>query len=163
MNWNEAEELMKTARNKKKGKPIGNNTRLYFTTAEEIKGTRGWNHNLTYSFEKSKTDAFPYYTIRLHGNRIIDIYEDRILPSDGGWQSVTTKARLNEHLPIPFYVFQKNWEWFIRDMNTKPNETLVYPFGDVYHIHNERGVMLYSTHPKHPEVYGDDEEEGDDE
>ena len=23
MNWNEAEELMKTARNKKKGKPIG--------------------------------------------------------------------------------------------------------------------------------------------
>jgi|8_EtaG_2_1085327.scaffolds.fasta_scaffold12079_5 hypothetical protein len=177
MNWNEAEELMKTARNKKKGKPIGNNTRLYFTTAEEIKGTRGWNHNLTYSFEKSKTDAFPYYTIRLHGNRIIDIYEDRILPSDGGWQSVTTKARLNEYLPRGFRVFQKNWEWYLED--TYANTS--FPFGDVYYISTKdivsfvngewsSKVMLYSTHPKYPEVYGnalfgmlDDEEEGEDE
>jgi len=143
MNWNEAEELMMTARDKKKGKPIRNNTRLYF-------------NDLGVGREK-------YYTIRLHGNLIMLIYRDRVMLSDGGWQTVTTKARLNEYIPRGFYVFQKNWEWFIRDMNTKPNETLVYPFGDVYHIHNERGVMLYSTHPKYPEVYGDDEEEGDDE
>jgi len=146
MNWNDAEELMKTARNPEKGKPIGNNTRLYFT--EEVKGTRGWNNNLTY---------FPHYTIRLHGNRIIDIYKDRIVPSDGGWQTVTTKARLNEYLPRGFRVFQKDWQWFLRTnfMGTP----LVFDFSDVFYISTKdnRKVMLYSTHPKYPEVYSENE------
>jgi len=156
MNWNEAEELMMTARDRNKGKPIGNNTRLYFTET---------------------TFGEDYYTIRLHGNRIIDIYEDRILPSNGGWQTVTTKARLNEYIPRGFRVFQKNWEWYLED--TYANTS--FPFGDVYYISTKdivsfvngewsSKVMLYSTHPKYPEVYGnapfgmlDDEEEGEDE
>ena len=135
MNWNEAKELMTTARDKTKGKPIGNNTRLYFESA--------WKET--------------HYSIRLHGNEIMQIYSDRIVPLDGGWQTVTTKARLNEHLPQGFYVFQKNWEWFIKvietqsqDMNTNADEATVYPFGDVYWIHNDNRVMLYSTHPNYP-------------
>ncbi|RZD54492.1 MAG: hypothetical protein CXT67_00315 [Methanobacteriota archaeon] len=81
------------------------------------------------------------------------IHKDRIELLDGGWRTVTTKARLNEHLPQGFYVFQKNWEWFIQDMNTNADEATVYPFGDVYWIHNDNRVMLYSTHPKYPQVY----------
>tara|TARA_R110002074_G_scaffold114680_1_gene245157 strand:- start:3795 stop:4208 length:414 start_codon:yes stop_codon:yes gene_type:complete len=131
MNWNEAKELMTTARDKTKGKPIGNNTRLYFESA--------WKEK--------------HYDIRLHGNVIMQIYKHHIELSDGGWRTVTTKARLNEHLPQGFYVFQKNWEWFIQDMNTNADEPLVYPFGDVYWIHNDNRVMLYNTHPKYPEVY----------
>jgi len=82
------------------------------------------------------------------------------VPMDGGWQTVTTKARLNEHLPIPFYVFQKNWEWFMQDTSVTnpddPDKAVVYPFSDVYYIHHERWtnnyrVMLYSTHPKYPD------------
>ena len=126
MNWNTAQRLMTTARDKTKGKPIGNNTRLY----ERLGNT---------------------YEIRLHGNVIMQIYKNRIELSDGGWQTVTTKARLNEHLPQGFYVFQKDWEWFIQDMNTNTDEATVYPFGDVYYIHNDNRVMLYSTHPKFPQ------------
>tara|TARA_Y100000385_G_C13080210_1_gene633486 strand:+ start:1336 stop:1794 length:459 start_codon:yes stop_codon:yes gene_type:complete len=146
MKWNEAQRLMTTARDKTKGKPIGNNTRLYFESA--------WGEK--------------HYTIRLHGNVIMKIYRDRIVPLDGGWRTVTTKARLNEHLPQGFYVFQKDWEWFLQDMYATnpddPDKALVYPFGDVYYIstkdfasfvHGELSskVMLYSTHPKYPEVY----------
>ncbi len=134
MNWFAAQRLMTTARNPEKGKPIGNNTRLYFT-------------------ESTFGDVDDYYSVRLHGNQIMQIYRDRIIPMDGGWQTVTTKARLNEHLPQGFYVFQKNFEWFLQDMNTNADEPLVYPFGDVYYIHSDNRVMLYSTHPKFPQVY----------
>lgn len=138
MNWNAAEKLMTTARDKTKGKPIGNNTRLYFCDA-------GAGHE-------------SFYNIRLHGNIIMRIYRDRVVPLDGGWRTVTTKARLNEHLPRGFRVFQKNWEWYIQDMyyhqlNTNADEPLVYPFDDVQWIHNDNRVMLHSTHPKYPEVY----------
>ena len=138
-----AKKLMATARNPEKGKPIGNNTRLYFHNAGE------YNEN--------------YYTIRLHGNVIMMIYPDRVVPLDGGWRTVTTKARLNEHLPQGFYVFQKNWEWFIQDMHVTPaaDEPTVYPFGDVYWIHNDNRVMLSSTHPKYPQVYEKDDVDWD--
>jgi hypothetical protein len=142
MNWNEAYELMKTARDKTKGKPIGNNTRLYFESA--------WKET--------------YYSIRLHDNEIMRIYKDRIVPLDGGWQTVTTKARLNEHLPQGFYVFQKNWDWFIRAPSKNINEPFVYDFGDVKWIHNNMWfgrVMLYSTHPDYPEEYSENELNGD--
>lgn len=138
MKWFAAERLMATARNPEKGKPIGNNTRLYFNPC--------WDEEQPPLYED-------FYDIRLHGNSIIHIYRDRIVLTDGGWKTHTTKARLNEHLPQGFYVFQKNFEWFIQDMNINADEPLVYPFGDVYHIHNDNRVMLYSTHPKYPEVY----------
>lgn len=150
MNWNEAKELMKTARDMTKGKPIGNNTRLYFYDA-------GVGHE-------------NYYTIRLHGNIIMQIFRYRIVPSDGGWQTVTTKARLNEYLPRGFRVFQKNWVWYLEDTYVNTS----FPFGDVYYLstidlvyHGRQEwsskVMLYSTHPKYPEVYEEDELDGDDE
>jgi hypothetical protein len=141
MNWFAAQRLMATVKNPEKGKPIGNNTRLYFHDA-------GIGHE-------------SYYNIRLHGNQIMQIYLDRIVPMDGGWRTVTTKARLNEHLPQGFYVFQKNGDWFIQDMNTNADEATVYPFGDVYYIHNDNRVMLYSTHPKYSEVYGKDDVDWD--
>jgi hypothetical protein len=46
-------------------------------------------------------------------------------------------------------------------MNTNADEATVYPFGDVYYIHNDNRVMLYSTHPKYPEVYGKDDVDWD--
>ena len=41
---------------------------------------------------------------------------------DGGWQSNTTKSRLNAlcyELATGFGVFQKNWEWFVSDYANK--------------------------------------------
>ena len=53
----------------------------------------------------------------LHGNKIAEVGEGFIVLMDGGWQSVTTKSRLNailaEHGLPGECVFQKNFEWFV--------------------------------------------------
>lgn len=59
--------------------------------------------------------------VRLHGNLIAEIDDDSIKVYDGGWQSNTTKSRLNailsEHGVAGECVFQKNFEWFVRLWN----------------------------------------------
>ena len=54
----------------------------------------------------------------LHGNLIARIGETWIELFDGGWQSNTTKSRLNailqEHGCPGERVFQKNFEWFVQ-------------------------------------------------
>ena len=60
-------------------------------------------------------------SVYLHNNLIAEITDDSIKLYDGGWQSVTTKSRLNailsEHGVTGEGVFQKNFEWFIRLWN----------------------------------------------
>ena len=57
----------------------------------------------------------------LHGNLIAEIGDTFLRLFDGGWQSNTTKSRLNailrEHGAGGECVFQKQWQWFIT-MNT---------------------------------------------
>ena len=59
--------------------------------------------------------------VRLHGNKIAEVGDDFIKLFDGGWQSNTTKSRLNaildEHGIAGEGVFQKNFTWFIRLYN----------------------------------------------
>ena len=58
--------------------------------------------------------------VRLHGNHIATITDDSVILFDGGWQSNTTKSRLNAILHEFAYgvgVFQKNWEWFVCNNN----------------------------------------------
>jgi len=54
----------------------------------------------------------------LHGNKIAEVGEGFIVLMDGGWQSTTTKSRLNAILAengLPGEcVFQKNFEWNVR-------------------------------------------------
>ena len=41
---------------------------------------------------------------------------------DGGWQSNTTKSRLNAlcyEFATGFSVFQKNWDWYVGDFQNK--------------------------------------------
>ncbi len=79
-------ELMDTARDRDAGKPIGNNTRLYEECGNE-------------------------YTVYLHGNLIMRISKLGWTYYDGGWRTVTTKARLNEYGPNG--VSQRNYEWYV--------------------------------------------------
>ena len=56
----------------------------------------------------------------LHGNHIasLDTATNALTIKDGGWQSVTTKSRLNAILDefVPSMgIFQKDWTWFLRD------------------------------------------------
>ena len=58
--------------------------------------------------------------VYLHGNHIAT-YTHKIKELqlfDGGWQSNTTKSRLNalcDEFATGFGVFQKNWDWFLID------------------------------------------------
>jgi hypothetical protein len=60
-------------------------------------------------------------SVYLHGNLIAEVDSNGIKLYDGGWQSNTTKSRLNailsEHGIAGECVFQKNFEWFIRLYN----------------------------------------------
>ena len=55
----------------------------------------------------------------LHGNHIATVTDDALTLFDGGWQSNTTKSRLNALINefcdgTKTGVFQKNWNWFVR-------------------------------------------------
>ena len=49
--------------------------------------------------------------LRLHNNVIAVLSNDGLVISDGGWQSRTTKERLNG-LPNVF-IHQKDWQWYL--------------------------------------------------
>ena len=56
----------------------------------------------------------------LHGNHIasLDTATNALTIKDGGWQSVTTKSRLNALLDefVPSMgIFQKDWVWYLSD------------------------------------------------
>ena len=59
--------------------------------------------------------------VRLHGNKIAEVGDTFIRLFDGGWQTNTTKSRLNailqEHGEAGDRVFQKAFDWFV-SMNT---------------------------------------------
>ena len=73
--------------------------------------------NTTVTFDAETGESKVY----LHGNHIADVGDNYIRLFDGGWQSNTTKSRLNailsEHGEAGDCVFQKNFNWFV-NMNT---------------------------------------------
>jgi hypothetical protein len=68
----------------------------------------------------------------LHGNLIARIGENFVQLFDGGWQSVTTKSRLNAictaHAVEGEGVFQKAGEWFCRQYDTAARTWQTVPF-----------------------------------
>ena len=56
--------------------------------------------------------------VRLHGNKIAEVSDHDMTIFDGGWQSNTTKSRLNalcsEFCVAGEGVFQKDFTWFVR-------------------------------------------------
>ena len=77
--------------------------------------------------------------VRLHGNKIAEVGDDYLTLFDGGWQSNTTKSRLNAILgefgytcgTDREYVFQKQFEWFVNffDSQTKQMQTVSFSDG----------------------------------
>ena len=57
--------------------------------------------------------------VYLHGNHIATVTDNALTLFDGGWQSNTTKSRLNALINefcdgTKTGVFQKNWTWFVK-------------------------------------------------
>jgi hypothetical protein len=92
MNYTEAKALLDTARNKRAGKPIANNTRL-----------------------QARDDGA--IALVLHSTAVLTFNPDgRIEIDTGDWHTVTTKDRINRHLPRPWGVYsvrRRRTEWWL--------------------------------------------------
>jgi len=91
-----------------------------------IRGQRNFRKDNT---EVVTTDNGLESVVYLHGNLIaVYFHATRELQIfDGGWQSNTTKSRLNallDELKPGFGVFQKNWVWYLSD---RLND-MIHPF-----------------------------------
>jgi len=86
---------------------------------EAIRNTTDWKSGNTrvtnfYDYDKKQLTTCVY----LHDNHIATVTDTDVTIYDGGWQSNTTKSRLNA-ICDAFCVdgegiFQKNFEWFVR-------------------------------------------------
>ena len=85
-----------------------------------IRGQRNFRKDNT---EVITTDNGLESVVYLHGNLIAVYFHDtRALQIfDGGWQSVTTKSRLNallDEFAPSMGIFQKDWVWYLSDRLT---------------------------------------------
>jgi len=75
-----------------------------------------WNSEGKFTESVDNVDRVSY--VYLHGNKIAEVGDNYLVLYDGGWQSKTTKSRLNAIL-VEFRVrgeriFSKNFEWFLQ-------------------------------------------------
>ena len=88
------------------------------------------NQNWTSGNTSVITDENNISTVYLHGNKIAEIDDDSMTIFDGGYQSTTTKSRLNalcdEFCIAGEGVFQKNFQWFVRQFVGKINGQNVF-------------------------------------
>ena len=43
----------------------------------------------------------------------VKLFYNSITLNNGGWKTVTTKSRINDALPVGFYLYQQDFEWFV--------------------------------------------------
>ena len=89
--------------------------------------------------------------VRLHGNKIAVIGDDFLQIFDGGWQTNTTKSRLNALIErfcnaVTDGVFQKDFQWYISDNNVTRDFDNGYIFAWSYYGQNQErmGINLCS-------------------
>ena len=80
---------------------------------EAIQDNKNWNGRNTSVITEDNVSK-----VYLHGNKIAEVGDDFVTVFDGGWQSVTTKSRLNalcsEFCISGEGVFQKDFAWYVR-------------------------------------------------
>jgi len=76
--------------------------------------------------------------VYLHGSKIAEVGDDFLKLYDGGYQTKTTKSRLNAILgefgytcgTKQEYIFQKQYEWFIQMFDLTEEALRIIPFTD---------------------------------
>ena len=95
-----------------------------------ITSKKNWsNANTSVHFNEEESLS----VVRLHGNKIAEIHDDFVRIFDGGYQSNTTKSRLNAIIDefcngMTDGVHQRNFAWFIRDNNVTHDFVNGYTF-----------------------------------
>jgi hypothetical protein len=95
-----------------------------------IKANKNWTNANT-----SVITADGVSEVRLHGNLIAKVGDDFVTIFDGGYQSTTTKSRLNAIInefcnAFTDGVFQKNYQWFVRDNKVTKEFVNGYTFAE---------------------------------
>ena len=97
-----------------------------------VKRNKNWSSGNT----TVRTDDNNESRVFLHGNHIATVTEDDVILFDGGWQTNTTKSRLNAicgfYCEMGEGVFQKNYKWYVRRIVGAINGKLVYK-NDEFH------------------------------
>ena len=96
-----------------------------------IHNNQNWsNANTTVHFNEEENVS----VVRLHGNKIAEIDDNSMTIFDGGYQSVTTKSRLNalcdEFCVTGEGVFQKDFVWYVRKFVGQAGQSKVYNVDD---------------------------------
>jgi len=98
---------------------------------QAIQQGRNWASGNTTVTIDAETNVSSVY---LHGNLIATISDNDMTIYDGGWQSVTTKSRLNalcdEFCIAGEGVFQKAGEWFVRKFVGQAGQSKVFNVED---------------------------------
>ena len=103
---------------------------------DAIKQGKDWHKDNTKVVQFYNDKDYPVITsVFLHGNRIAEINATTVEIYDGGYQSNTTKSRLNALINglcdgMNQGVYQHKFEWFIQD--NKGDTRNVIPFDNGY-------------------------------
>ena len=94
---------------------------------DAIKHGKDWSKDNT----SVNVDVNGFCHVYLHGNKIAEISNDSLTILDGGWQTNTTKSRLNAIINglcdgYTCGVYQHKFEWFITD------DKLIHQFENGY-------------------------------
>ena len=82
-----------------------------------LANSKDWQSgNTSVSFNEENNTS----VVRLHGNKIAVLGEDFLEIFDGGWQTTTTKSRLNAIIDrfcnaATDGVYQRNFQWYVSD------------------------------------------------
>jgi len=92
-----------------------------------------WHSGNTEVETTTDNEGYTVSSVSLHGHTIAEVSDSIILISDCGWQTSTTKSRLNailRELAPGAGVYQKNWEWFL----DADGETREMFSANIYHV-----------------------------
>jgi len=82
------------------------------------------------SFNRSNTSVIGNH-FQLWGNEIAEIANGKLFLNNCGWETVTTKDRLNAILwafDIPAKIVQKDWNWFYQYKTDEGVKKLPFPY-----------------------------------
>ena len=94
---------------------------------DAISNNKNWQSaNTRVEFDAETNES----TVYLHSNKIAVVGDDFVQIFDGGWQSTTTKSRLNailkEHAIKGECVFQKDFKWYVDKFIGQAGSSPVY-------------------------------------
>jgi len=104
----------------------------------------------TYRTTVSERQLTGEVVVTFHSTDVVVFDANTITLNSGGWQTVTTKRRMNQtadHFGLGFRVWQKNFIWYVdwdgktleyRDGMKLEKTVVVSPWPDCFHVVTER-------------------------